>query len=305
MTRRGWALFISLGLIWGLPYLLIRVCVREVSPAFLVFVRTSLGAALLAPFAWRAGAMAQLLRHWRALVSYTLVEIAVPWWFLSAAEEKVTSSLSGMLIAAVPLAGAVIAKVTGTDRLDRRRASGLGLGLVGVGTLVGFDVGAPDLLATSSFLLVVTGYALGPWVLSRYFSGLPGIVVVEGSLLLAALAYLPAAVAQHPATVPSTDVLASLAGLGVLCTAVAFVIFFELIGEVGPMRATVVTYLNPAVAAVLGVAVLGEHFGPAMGAGFVLVLGGSFLATRPLRPRRPAGVGEAALLAQPLPAREP
>jgi drug/metabolite transporter (DMT)-like permease len=288
VSRRGWALFLALGVIWGLPYLLIRVAVRDVSPAFLVFVRTAGGALLLAPFAAHTGIFGRVLKFWKPLVIYTVAEIAVPWWFLSTAEKRVTSSLSGLLVSAVPLAGAVIARVTRTDRIDRRRAAGLVLGVAGVAALVGFDVGGGDLLAVSSFLVIITGYALGPWILSRYFPDLPGILVVEGSLVLAAVIYAPVAVWQRPAHFPPADVVASLVGLTLACTAVAFVAFFALIKDVGPMRATVVTYLNPAVAVVLGVAVLGEHFGPATGAGFVLVLAGSFLATRPLQERAAA-----------------
>ena len=289
MTRRGWALFLAVGVIWGLPYLLIRVSMREVTPAFLVFVRTAGGALLLAPFVVRRGALAPLLSRWKAIVALTVVELAVPWWVLFNAEKKIASSLAGLLVAAVPIAGALIARVTGTDHLDRRRVAGLVLGVAGVAALVGFDVGGSDLWAASSVVFVVIGYALGPWILARYLSDLPGPSVITASLGLCALLYAPVAILQRPQHGLSASVLASMATLMVVCTAVAFVAFFALIGEVGPMRATVVTYLNPAVAVVLGVTVLGESFGVATGVGFVLVLAGSFLATRPLRPAPEAG----------------
>ncbi len=284
MTRRGWVLFVAMGVIWGLPYLLIRVSVREVSPAFLVFVRTTGGALLLSPFVVRRGLLAPLRAHWKPLVAYTVAELCVPWWFLFTAEEKVSSSLAGLLVAAVPIAGAVIARVTGSDRLDRRRLAGLVLGLVGVAALVGFNVGRSDLFAASSFVLVVTGYALGPWILSRHLSDVPGPSVVVASLVLCAIVYAPVAVLQRPTGALSASVLASMAGLAAVCTAVAFIAFFALIAEVGPMRATVITYINPAVAVVLGVAVLGENFGPMTAVGFAAVLAGSVLATRSLRP---------------------
>ena len=290
MSRRGWLFFLALGAIWGLPYLLIRISVREVSPAFLVFVRTGGGALLLAPFVVRRGALRPLLAHWKPLVAYSVAEIAIPWWLLFTAEKRVTSSLAGLLVAAVPIAGAVIARVKGTDHLDRRRVAGLALGMAGVGGLVGFGVGRSSLLAASSFLIIVTGYALGPWIFSRYLSQLPGASVVTASLVMCAVVYAPLAMLQRPERALSTSVVLSMAGLTVVCTALAFLCFFALIKEVGPMRATVVTYVNPAVAVVLGVAVLGEHFGPATGFGFVAVLGGSFLATRPARPR-PVTVG--------------
>ena len=200
MTRRGWALFIAVGVIWGLPYLLIRVSVREVSPAFLVLVRTGGGALLLAPFVVRRGAVAPLLARWKAIAVFTLVELAVPWWVLFNGERKITSSLAGLLVAAVPISGAVIARVTGTDQLDKRRALGLFLGVAGVGALVGFDVGSSDLLAASSFLLVVIGYSLGPWILSRYLSDLPRRSVITASLGLCAVVYAPLGRAATTAT---------------------------------------------------------------------------------------------------------
>jgi drug/metabolite transporter (DMT)-like permease len=269
-----------------LPYLLIRVSMRQVSPEFLVFVRTAGGAILLAPFVVRRGALAPLLSHWKAICAYTVVEIVVPWFVLSNAEKTVTSSLSGLLVAAVPIAGAVIARLTGTDRIDARRATGLVLGLGGVAALVGFDVGGPHLLVVSSFLLIIAGYALGPWVFSKYLADLPGPSVIIASLALAAIVYAPLAFLQRPHHALSNAVLSSLLGLIVVCTVGGFLTFFALIGEIGPMRAIVITYVNPAVAVLLGVVVLGESFGPATAVGFVLVLSGSVLATRPLRSSR-------------------
>jgi drug/metabolite transporter (DMT)-like permease len=305
VTRRGWALFLALGVIWGLPYLLIRVSMREVSPVFLVFVRTAGGSLLLAPFVVRRGALGPLLARWKAVCAYTVVEIVVPWVVLSNAEKTVTSSLSGLLVAAVPIAGAVVARITGTDRIDGRRATGLILGLAGVAALVGFDVGGPHLLVVSSFLLIIAGYALGPWVFSKYLSDLPGPSVVIVSLTLAAIVYAPFAVVQRPHHGLSTAVLLSLIGLIVVCTVGGFLTFFALISEIGPMRAIVITYLNPAVAVLLGVAVLGEQFGPATAVGFVLVLSGSVLATRPLRARALPGSANKQLLERPPTVAEP
>lgn len=288
MSRRGWVLFVFLGVIWGLPYLLIRVSVREVTPAFLVFVRTAGGAVLLLPFVAIRRDVRAVLRHWRAVLVYTVVEIGVPWVLLFDAERHLTSSLAGLLIAAVPLVGAVLAVATGTDRLDRRRAAGLLLGVVGVAALVGFDVHGSSLLAALSLAVVAVGYALGPWLLGRHLSELPGTAVITVSLLMCAVLYAPAAALEFPTHALSVSVLASMVTLTVLCTAGAFVAFVALVGEVGPMRTTVVTYVNPAVAVVLGVSVLGEPFGVGTGIGFALILAGSFLATRPLRAARPA-----------------
>jgi drug/metabolite transporter (DMT)-like permease len=280
MTRRGWVLFISLGVIWGLPYLLIKVSVREVSPEFLVLMRTGGGALLLLPIAAAKGSLRGLLRHWRPLLAYTGVEIGVPWVLLFSAERKLSSSLAGLLIAAVPLAGALLAFVTGSDQLDRRRTVGLLIGFGGVAALVGFAVGRSDFLAALSLGGVVIGYALGPWLLARYLSDLPPLGVVAGSLVICAVAYAPIAAFSLPKHALTASVIESIVVLTVVCTVVAFIIFFALIGEVGPYRATVITYLNPAVAVLLGVSVLGEHFGVATGVGFALILTGCFFATR-------------------------
>jgi drug/metabolite transporter (DMT)-like permease len=211
------------------------------------------------------------------------VEIAVPWFLLFNAERHLSSSLAGLLIAAVPIVGAILARATGTDRLDSKRVAGLVLGMGGVGALAGFDVGRSSAWAAASLAVVAVGYALGPWILSRYLAELPGISVVAGSLVICALVYAPAVAFELPTRALSASVIMSMAGLTVACTAIAFVAFFALVGEVGPMRTTVITFVNPAVAVLLGVTVLDEHFGFATAIGFVLVLSGSFLATRPLR----------------------
>lgn len=283
MTRRGWGLFLALGVIWGLPYLLIRVSVREVHPALLVFVRTAGGAALLAPFVVRRGWLGPLLRRWKPIVAYTVVEMGLPWLFLSEAERRLSSSLTGLLVAAVPIVGAVLAGATGTDRLDRGRVAGLLLGMSGVAALVGVDVHGTSAPAAGLMVVVVVGYALGPWILAHRLSDLPALGVVAASLVLCGVAYAPVVPFVLPTVPLSGSVATSLVGLTVVCTVVAFLVFFALIGEVGALRATVITYVNPAVAVLLGVSVLGEHFGLGTAIGFALVLAGSFLATRPLR----------------------
>lgn len=295
MSRRGLALFGVMCIIWGIPYLLIRVAVKELTPAFLVFARTGFAALLLLPLAARRGELRVLLPRWRPLVVFAVVEIAVPWLLLSRAEQRLTSSLTGLLIAAVPLVGALFTAAAGSaDRLDGRSWLGLLIGLLGVAALVGLDFGSVGVVPLLEVCVVVVGYATGPMVLSRYLTGLPSLGIVAASLTMTALVYAPVAALQLPTHV-RLDVILSVAGLAVVCTAVAFLLFFDLIGEVGPVRATVITYVNPAVAAVLGVAVLGERFTAGMGIGFALVLGGSVLATRRSAPREPtAAVPEAA-----------
>jgi drug/metabolite transporter (DMT)-like permease len=285
MSRRGFLLFATMCVIWGIPYLLIRVAVRELSPAFLVFTRTGLAALLLLPLAARRGQLRPLLPHWRPLLLFAVLEIAVPWLLLSRAEERLASSLTGLLVAAVPLVGAVITAVAGSaDRLGGRSWTGLLIGLLGVGALVGLDFGRVGVVPLLELCVVVVGYASGPMVLSRRLSHLPSLGIIAVSLTFTAVVYAPVAAFQVPSRV-RLDVVASVGCLALVCTALAFVLFFDLIAEVGPVRATVITYVNPAVAAALGVALLSERFTAGMGIGFALVLAGSVLATHRGAPR--------------------
>ena len=274
-------LFAAMGLIWGIPYVFIKIAVSELTPATLVLLRTATGAALLLPIAAARKDLWPLLPHWRWIAVYTLVEVAVPWFLLSHAEQRISSSLSGLLIALVPSIGAVLAWATGSDdRLDLRRIIGLGLGFLGVVALVGLDVGASDVGAVAEVALVALGYALGALIIARRLSDLPLFGVVAASLALTMIAYAPVGIAQLPPAMPSPQVVLAVAILGVVCTALAFVLFFPLVTEVGAARATVITYVNPAVALALGVAVLGEPLTFGIALGFVLIVLGSILATR-------------------------
>jgi drug/metabolite transporter (DMT)-like permease len=281
LTRRGIVLFAAMCVIWGVPYLMIRVAVRELSPVTLVFGRTAIGALLLVPVAFvRRTELRELAARWQPLLAYTAIEVAIPWVLLARAETKLSSSLTGLLIAAVPLVGAVVVTLTGErQKQGSRRWVGLLIGIAGVGAIVGLDLGVVNGLAVCEIALVAVCYAVGPIILARKLSGLPALDVVVASLVLSAIAYAPLAALRWPSSLPSGRVLLSVVGLAVVCTAIAFLVFFALIVEVGPVRATVITYLNPAVAAVLGVAVLGEHVTWGMGIGFVLVLTGCVLAT--------------------------
>jgi drug/metabolite transporter (DMT)-like permease len=280
MSRRGALLFAAMCVIWGIPYLLIRVAVRELAPVTLVFARTALGAVLLTPIAAWRGELRPLVRHWKPLLVYTAAEVAIPWELLARAETRLTSSLTGLLIAAVPLVGAVIVTLTGErERQGGRRWLGLLVGIGGVAALVGLDFGQVSVVALGEVALVAVGYAVGPIILARRLGDLPVFGVVAASLVVSAIVYAPFAAARWPTEMPSAHVLESVVGLAVVCTALAFVLFFALIAEVGPVRATVITYVNPAVAAVLGVVILSEHISAGMVLGFALVLAGSVLAT--------------------------
>jgi drug/metabolite transporter (DMT)-like permease len=279
VSRRGWVLFIAMGVIWGIPYLLIKVAVAEFSPAALVLARTVLAAALLLPIAAMNAQLRPLLPFWRPLLVYTVIEICIPWLLLSYAELRLSSSLTGLLVAAVPLVGAVLVWATGHERIEGRRVAGLLIGFAGVAALVGFDVDAGDLGSVAAIVVVAFCYALGPLILSRYLSSLPGLGVVAASLAITAVIYLPFGWSQWPSGPVSAPAWLSVIALAVVCTAIAFIVFFQLIAEVGPARAVVITYVNPAVALVLGAIVLDEAVTVPILVGFALILVGSVLAT--------------------------
>jgi drug/metabolite transporter (DMT)-like permease len=278
MSRRAWILFIALGVIWGLPYFFIRIAVRELEPATLIFLRTGLAAVILLPFAIRRRKWAALRGHLPALVGFTATEIGIPWLLLGNAEQRVTSSFTGLVIAIVPLFGAAIAVGIGAERLSKRRAAGLLLGIIGVVVLVGVDVTGTNVAAIFELLGCAVGYATAPALASRKLRDVPSFEVVTAAVTLTALAYLPFGVTHLPAHFYAEDAW-SIAALSVVCTVVAFSIFFALIKDIGPARAVVVTYINPAVAVLLGVLALNEPFTLGLAIGFPIILAGSILGT--------------------------
>ena len=278
MTNRGWVLFLAMGLIWGVPYAMIRIAVEDFDPVVVAFGRTFIGALILLPIALYRNALLPAFRRWRPLLLYTVVEITGPWLLIGNAERSLNSSTAGLLIAAVPLIAMVIVSVRGHDRMDIRRVTGLIVGFAGVAALVGLDIDLSAMGAIGAIGLTAIGYAVGPIVINRKLADLPPMGVVTGSLILAAAIYAPFALWRWPARI-TADATWSVLGLAVVCTAVAFLVFFALISEVGPARATVVTYINPAVALLIGVSLLGEPLTIGMAVGFPLVIIGSILGT--------------------------
>lgn len=281
MSRRALLLFALMSIIWGIPYLFIRLAVEEISPSALVLGRTAIAAAILLPIALTRTDVRPVLKRWRWVVAFAAVEIAIPWVALGSAEQHISSSLAGLLIAGVPLVGAAIALLSGgADRFGPVGILGMLIGLVGVVAIVGSDFGATDTMALLQIAVVVVGYALGPAILARRLDGLPTVGIMAVSLGLCAIVFVPIAATQWPTVMPSSNALIAVVVLATVCTAAAFILFGALIDEVGPVRATVITYINPAVAAVLGVLVLKENFTVPMAIGFVLVIAGSMLAAR-------------------------
>ena len=280
MTRRGIILFVLLGVTWGIPYLLIKIAVRQLDPAMLVLARAGLAALILLPVAAARSEIMPVLRRWRPLAVFTLAEIVVPQFLLGSAEERLPSSTTGLLIAAVPLAGVGVAFLLGRpERLTGANWLGIALGMAGVAALVGFTVAGSDLGAVGKVLVVVVCYALAPAVVAKWMPGLPGTGITALGFTITAVIYAPVVAATHgwPAAWPSTSVIVSVVLLAVVCSAAAFIIMVALIAEVGPVRTTTVTYLNPGVALVAGAVVLGEPISGWSVAGFALILAGCYL----------------------------
>jgi drug/metabolite transporter (DMT)-like permease len=283
VSARAWAAFAACSVIWGLPYLFIKVAVDDgVPPVFVAWARLVLGAVVLLALAWRAGTLGHVRGRWRWIATYGIVELAIPFPLIALGEQEVASSLAAIIIAAVPLFIALLAlRFDRAERAQGMRLVGLFVGLGGVVALMGIDVaGRPsELLGALAILGAALGYAIGPMLLNRKLPGLDPRAVMGAALVVAAVALTPFVVASPPTGSFSADAVISLIVLGVVCTAAGLVLFAVLIGEVGPGRASVITYVNPLVAVALGVAVLGERPGAGAVAGLLLILAGSWLST--------------------------
>ena len=290
MNRRAWVLFGLMGAIWGVPYLFIKVAVEHMAPPVVVFGRTAVAVVPLLVIAVRAGAIRPTLTRWRPLLAFAAIEMAIPWFLLTDAERHLPSGLTGLLIACVPIVGAVVAFLLG-DRtaLAPQRLAGIALGLGGVALLVAADLsGEAPWWSIIEVLLVCVGYATAPFIASRRLADVPDVGVVALSLSAVTIVYAPIALATWPDEAPPARAVAAVVALGVLCTAVAFVLFFRLIAAVGPSRSTLITFVNPAVAVVVGSVFLGEAITATTVGGFVLVLSGCWLATGQATPVLPA-----------------
>jgi drug/metabolite transporter (DMT)-like permease len=295
VSARAWALFAAVSVIWGMPYLFIKIAVDEISPSLMAWSRLALAAAVLLPLAWKLAALRGLGERWRILTLFAAVEMAVPWPLLGFGEVHVSSSFAAILIAAVPLFVALLAtRFDHSERPTATRLVGMLIGFAGVVALVGIDIGGKgdELLGALAILVVAFLYAIGPMIVKRRLSDVDPLGPVAASLGIAALLVTPFAAADLPDSVPSADTLASVAVLGLMCSALAFLLFFRLIAEVGPGRATVITYINPVVALALGVAILDESVTTGVVVGLLLILAGSWLSTDGRLPPGLAGLAE-------------
>jgi drug/metabolite transporter (DMT)-like permease len=283
MSWRAWLAFAALGIIWGVPYFFIKLALQELSPATIAWGRVVLGTLILLPIAWKRGALRAVMDHKLAVSAFAVVEFVIPFSAISLGERWISSALTGILIATVPLTVALLSRFFGLhERLGAWRLAGLLLGLVGVATLLGFGTISSPLgwAGVGCMLLAALGYATGPLIIQRYLGRVDPFGPVAASLLVASIVLLPAAVFTFPTHVPAPLVLWSVGILGAVCTALAMLLMFYLIGHAGASRASVITYINPAVATLLGVALLHERPGVGGFTAFALILLGSWLATR-------------------------
>jgi drug/metabolite transporter (DMT)-like permease len=283
MTRKAWVLLIGLGILWGIPYFLIRIAVTDFHPVIVAFWRATLGAMILLPFALRRKGLASGFSKPLWLLAFTVAEISGPWILIGYAELHVTSSLAGLIIALTPMIATVAGLALFNERFAKQRILGLCLGLGGVVALLGFDDNSPRALPVLALCLSALGYALGPIIVDRKLSDVDTTAAVVASLIVTSAIYAPFVPTYWPAAF-SLNAAVAVVALAIFCTAMAFRMLFALVSEVGAARATVVTYINPAVAALLGVVVLNEPFSAGLCLGFVLILAGSYFSTLPQQP---------------------
>ncbi|MGA2123886.1 MAG: DMT family transporter [Acidimicrobiales bacterium] len=283
MSKRGWLLFLMMAIIWGIPYLLIRVAVRQLDPGVVVFLRTGPASLLLIPLVTIQRQWSALVRNLSWIVVFGVVEFGVPWFLMSTAEQHITSSLTSLLICGVPLLSVVVQRLRRGEHIESRRYLGLAIGACGVAFLVGLDLSGGTLTWIAMMAVVCVGYTIGPMILATKLAHVPGAAVTCGATGVVALAWAPWALTHWPHHV-SGETWSSIATLSVVCTAGAFIIFSALVREVGSTRAVVVTYVNTAVAVVLGIVGLHEALTAGILVGFPLVIVGCVIATSRPRP---------------------
>ncbi len=309
MTRRQWTLLLTLSAIWGASYLLIKIGLRDLSPAMVAWLRIALAAAVLVPVAAAQGAFAGWRDRagWLALLG--VVQVAAPFLLISAGEEEISSALAGILVACSPLFTAVLAIWVDHEERSRGLAlAGILIGFAGVALLLGVDVGGDGAAVLGGLMVVLAslGYAIAGFVVKHRVSTIAPLGIAAMVMVFATLALSPAALATAPDAFPSVGPLAAVATLGVVGTGIAFVIIYTLIGQVGPARAWIVTYIAPAFAVAYGALLLGEAITAATLVGLALILAGSWLAAEGRLPGRIGAEGiEAGEGASGLPAVEP
>lgn len=283
MSRRNWFLFFFVGFIWGIPYLLIKVAVEDLSPPVIVFARVAIGAAILIPIAVKHGSLMPAIKAWKYVIPYAIGEMIGPWFLITAAEQKMTSGLTGLLVATVPIWTTILASLHGDKTVwHHKRLLGILIGFIGIILVVGIESfsGRQSIVAIAMVLIASIGYS---WAVTMITAKVPHIepISINGvAMVFTAIVYLPFVLINAPEHMPSAKVLGSVLVLGLFPTAMAFILFFQLIKDIGTARGSLVTYLNTAFAVVLGVIILREPFTLGIALGLPLVLVGSYFASR-------------------------
>ncbi|MEU7826113.1 DMT family transporter [Catellatospora sp. NPDC049133] len=284
MKRQAWVLLAAMSVLWGIPYLFIKIALTELSPPVVVLGRTLIAVAVLLPLAHRRGALAALRGRWTAIGALSLLHVVAPQLLITYGEVHISSSLTALLLASQPLVIAVLAvRFDASERAGARKLLGLLVGLVGVAAVVGFDLGGGDgleLLGAGLVLLAGVSYAGATTLVKKKLSDVPPLGVVVGTTGIASVLLLPAGLLSAPATLPGLEASAAVLALGLLSTALAFLVYYKLIALAGAGSAALVSYTSPAVAVGLGVLLLAEPLTPATVLGFALILLGSWLSTR-------------------------
>lgn len=286
MSRRGWLLFIATGLLWGIPYLFIKVAVDPdggFAPAIVVCLRTAIGAAILIPWAIRQKSLGSAVRGIKYVAPYAVLEMIGPWILIGTAEQKISSGLAGLLVASVPIWATIFASLKGDKTVwQRKRIFGIAIGFVGLVLVVGIESikGGADPLSILMILVASIAYAYAVMFVQGGLPGVSGVAINGLAMLISAIFYLPFTVAQWPTHHINPSAIWSVIALGIFSTGIAFAIFFTLVDIIGVARASLVTYLNTAFAVILGVIILGEPITTGIIVGLPLVLLGSYLASR-------------------------
>jgi drug/metabolite transporter (DMT)-like permease len=284
MSRRALFHFAISGLFWGIPYLLMKVAVEDIPPAVIVCGRVLIGAAILIPIAIHQKVLMDAIRGWRYVLPYALFEMMIPWILITNAEKKISSGLAGLLIATVPIWSTIFASMNGDKTVwHSKRIVGLLVGFIGLIGLVGYEsiLGTSDPLSIAMILVAAISYAFAVQMITQKLPDVSGIAINGLAMVFTAIAYLPFMISEFPEpSLVSAESAISLLALGIFSTALAFISFFIVLKEIGPARSSIVTYVNTAIAVVLGVLILSEPLTLGIMIGLPLVMIGSFLASR-------------------------
>jgi drug/metabolite transporter (DMT)-like permease len=298
MSGKQWGILAILALIWGSSFLFIKWGLAEMSFLAVVAGRLFFGLLFLVGVLLLTRTPLPPRHLWKHLVFVAIANNVIPWTLLAWGEQYVPSGIAALLNATTPLFTFLLALVWADEKLSWVKVVGLLTGFVGVGVVIWRDVVAGFaqqnntmiLLGEIAILIMAFGYAVGSVYGRRYLKGVPAVQSATGQLFIAALVIFPTTIFTNnlPATLPSWGAIGAIAALGFFGSGMAYYLYFQLLTQVGATRTTVVTYLLPLVAIVLGWSLLGETITREMLFGILLILGGVVLVNGSITlPRRP------------------